>query len=1126
MLTSYLTDVNWRGLSASYGLDDEVELINNPIVIDGNLNTVYAPILSGSMDFIKNNYSFLSITRKNKLTNFVKFNSPTDNTKNVFGLISLSSNYLSFSKQTNVPAGTLTFTQLMSSRTDPFNNLYFFELQFKDNQETYIKHLHERNQYYLAVNPVSLELLFVAASGFNSASDYLRSFNYTYNPGEHTLTLQYNLDGVEYAVLRSSTLQKLILSAVNVKAFPYSTGTFFVSAFTPPASILNSVDWGSYVKTLNQNNIDLNIPNSYLNIENNHLVNNQFSDITSDGIRTNILTLKNQLNTINLQGRGNIFLDELPVQYRNYVSLNGGGRQEKGYDKLELTYDVYLAPYTFNQGKTTWFHTPQNMYPFERININDTKLIQAGAIAGDHPLRSDKVFKKIANYKSTSNQGNASTEQSGRWLCAWLSGAPDINIKPVWVDRYYNPSLTTPLQAIGALYEQTTEFDNRGLPPGITDVPSELTFEPGCWYAYSHIGKSDALQNVKALEQNLKAYNFDNYLRSDGSVLEPSQEDYTTYKFDGKTYATIDVSNFNLNQNIFSMSFWAKKDDWSEPCGYELAGNLANYGFGIFNYELVTPFCYYVQEGNIILLNYDLDKVSTIQTKLPSLGTDIEYIFRRKPLDSFHVITNTQQLVEFDLNGTIVDAASGFQRTNSIKNVSNDNETGYVLYDDNRLRFVNLNSNIINPWFRDITIGDPGNIQEVRKLFTGEIAFIGGTQSILRGNDVFFLSGGTIRKYSTETKTITSYLGTTPTNFVCYNIDKYNYVWACSGSEIKVYGPYQELIHSISLTDPTFDSVSSVPVTIKNITFLEGIKGGNIISSALVTASGQKAGEGILYRINYSGVVEKTITIPNLTIRSNYDPTNHSFNYAYTKRTDPGNVYTFRIKLYNQFNSEDVITPEVIVNPSDLGTGWHHFAINFNSNQGILQLYIDGTLYKTTTFTGGKYNFIPLLQDTVFVGTTPFYSGLPLFEILDKSTTNKQSYFMKDIDVQNFYFYDKELSYFDISMLYKQKFAPKDLVFDIPTGRRNYSDVITRYFQQRVPGAKSGLYNVYINNNVLDNNCRDLLTVAITNSLPQITPSYSKLNAIRWVSNLPTLSTQYYEPFITSNTLTQGGVDE
>ena len=75
MLTSYLTDVNWRGLSASYGLDDEVELINNPIVIDGNLNTVYAPILSGSMDFIKNNYSFLSITRKNKLTNFVKFNS-------------------------------------------------------------------------------------------------------------------------------------------------------------------------------------------------------------------------------------------------------------------------------------------------------------------------------------------------------------------------------------------------------------------------------------------------------------------------------------------------------------------------------------------------------------------------------------------------------------------------------------------------------------------------------------------------------------------------------------------------------------------------------------------------------------------------------------------------------------------------------------------------------------------------------------------------------------------------------------------------------------------------------------------------------------------------------------------
>ena len=164
MLTSYLTSSNWQGLSASYGLDDEVKLINNNIVIDGSLNTVYTPILSGSMDFVKNNYSFLTITRKNQLTNFVNFNTPLDPTKNVFGLISLGNDYLSFSNQVNNPAGTLTFNQLMSARTDPFNNLYFFELEFKNNEQVYIKHLHERNQYYLTVNPLTLDLLFVALS--------------------------------------------------------------------------------------------------------------------------------------------------------------------------------------------------------------------------------------------------------------------------------------------------------------------------------------------------------------------------------------------------------------------------------------------------------------------------------------------------------------------------------------------------------------------------------------------------------------------------------------------------------------------------------------------------------------------------------------------------------------------------------------------------------------------------------------------------------------------------------------------------------------------------------------------------------------------------------------------------
>ena len=48
----------------------------------------------------------------------------------------------------------------------------------------------------------------------------------------------------------------------------------------------------------------------------------------------------------------------------------------------------------FKPGRMTYFHTPQNMYPYKRINIADTGLVKAGAIAGDTPLVSDKIFKK------------------------------------------------------------------------------------------------------------------------------------------------------------------------------------------------------------------------------------------------------------------------------------------------------------------------------------------------------------------------------------------------------------------------------------------------------------------------------------------------------------------------------------------------------------------------------------------------------------------------------------------------------------------------------------------------------------------------------------------------------------
>ena len=107
-------------------------------------------------------------------------------------------------------------------------------------------------------------------------------------------------------------------------------------------------------------------------------------------------------------------------------------------------------------------------------------------------------------------------------------------------------------------------------------------------------------------------------------------------------------------------------------------------------------------------------------------------------------------------------------------------------------------------------------------------------------------------------------------------------------------------------------------------------------------------------------------------------------------------------------------------------------------------------------------------------------------------------------------------------MLYKEKYAPNDLIWDVPSGKRSFIDVPSRFFKQRLPGSKSVLYNLYINENLLTQEMKDYLTVAITDKLKNITPAYSKLNSLQWISTIPAQEEKpYFQPFFAGNTLTE-----
>lgn len=1127
MLTSFLTSRNFKGLSASYLYDNQVDFENNKVFVEGNLNIFLSPIFLETNDFANNNYSFLHLTKPLNLATITNFKIPEVLNRIIFCTVKNNlNNYLYFTDKRD---DFLTFTKIYDSLFDGtlsgINDDYVFDLDLTNPYYASFGHLYNDIQYYLSYNPANYNLNFVVASSFNATTEQTKNFVYTFDDDSNTLTLQANIRGIPYYVIHDKNTYRLVLTAANEFNFNSPERYFVLDKFNSPSAPEITNDWGTYETTFNQNNLNINVKDSFFGIENNFLIHSEYENLEGTTLKTNILTLKNQLNIKNLQGRGNIFLQESPVNYRNYNAIFAGRRQEQGYEKLHLQYDCYSTPFTFYQGKTTWFHTPQDMYPYQRLNIKTTKLIEAGAVAGNHPLKSDKVFKKLANYKTTSNQGHSTGEQTGQWLCAWLSGGNSKDIRPIWVDRFFNPTRNTPFEALSATegnVQYIPSFDCYNLNLGVVDVPSNLTFEPGCWYAYSRIGKTDSLQYIKSLSPTLVQKNLDNYKSWNGSDIDATvDKNITTYSFDGNKYGFFDIDNSIFTNNIFTVCFWAKSHDWTRPMGFQIGGNYNDYGLGIFNHFQVTPFIFYTRNGAILAYNTNITLTDTFDSALSTFG-NASFVLRRDPLNTFHVLTDRMRLVEYDAREVIVDATDALSASNkNIIYATNDEARGYVLYSDSSLSAVDLVSNLLYPVSANIVIGRRSDAKEVIRALDGKLIIIDGTSSIARDDYIYFLSGGIICNYNTFTGTLCSVVGSKGT-FSVFNIDKFNNLWACDNEFIAKYDAHQELIFTTSLTASS--SVSITPPDIKNITFVETFYNGELQESVLVTASGSNNVNLIAFKLNYDGDILSTKLIDtNGNFNSNIEPVNHNFNYSYLSyRYSPG-TFTFRTRLYNQFNNEDIEIPSVSVDSNDLESGYHHFAITLNPVKGSLKLYLDGELYDQTGFEAMKYNYIPLLSNRIFVGATPFYNGVLLSNILDKDKNLKTSYFVKDLEIENLYMYTSELDYFDIGMHYKEKLPPNDIVFDIPSGKRNFQDVITRYFKQKVPGAKSTLYNVYINDNILDDVCRNRLSVAIINKLKDITPAYSKLNALTWVTTLPSQSADYIQPFFPGNTLTNAG---
>ena len=413
-----------------------------------------------------------------------------------------------------------------------------------------------------------------------------------------------------------------------------------------------------YISSYNTDTVDLNTSTITEQISNNFFVysNNynffQQKKNNINSIHADIFPLKNQATLHEYYAENNHFNSEPAYLNRVYEKIHAGTNQQTGQDKIGVSYNIGTYDTVFKPNKLTYFTTPNSLAPYTALNIKDSKLQNLGSVPGDNPLMSDKVFKRREDIKSNSYSNNTDPT----YLCSWLSGNQDGETK--WVDRYYNPSVQNFTRALS-----TTSFYKVVTAAGAEttetfDVSSSLTFEPNNDYMIYHIGNEDYANLFKAFDTQYNQASAIEYINFKGvptSVNKVLDDDEIT--FDGETFGRIKTDTVG----DFSTSFWLNTKNNTLPFGYQILGNLAEEGFGVFNTDLVTPNIILPvtnektgRMSKLLFLNNDFETYDEVVLRDGVEEIDIQAIGRKDNFSEFYVLGTDNIIYVFNSNNNLV----------------------------------------------------------------------------------------------------------------------------------------------------------------------------------------------------------------------------------------------------------------------------------------------------------------------------------------------------------------------------------------------------------------------------------------------------------------------------------------
>ena len=650
MIINNFSNIYWYPVDFNI-TGEQLNLSKTPITFSNGMSFNIFDGLQNLQDISFNNQSGIFLTGLNKNSNILTDNIEPENTNELSSIESSLAD-------TNGNVFNIINNSLINSNSTKINNDNKLKFNFYKNQ------IYIQNGQNSLLTSTDNGLVFAPQKvSLNTDSNQL--FDYLIN-NQYISLFKSNTD---FTTAVSSINGVLTLSNINPNLPLPSNVIFYLPSYQDKTRSYNSVA-DSFLVTyqtipLNVQN-ELQVATKNTDYSQNYLgvFPTENFNITSSGAVADLYfhSLKNyQTTEYNYNNNSN---------NRVYTKIYSGTNQDKGLNSIHLGYQSDTIRIELPVGDTYFFYSPTSNI----VYIKDAGFIQSGAVGGEMPEVSDRIYTNAYSYSQDTSGLNifSSNIINNKWLCSWLRKNTDNTL--TWCDRYYNSAYYTSNQALSTASLVYNDKLNPNL-PYVYDIESQTQLKPGIRYQYHHVGKTDNQNFLTYLNYNyvnktpaniLTVTNWlsstlvdDSSLNNKGLVYSNSYTNYDKdyFKLTGDNYVVFPATDSLLPSEKLSVSLWVKADDWSNISGYQIFGNYYYSGFGLINESNIqAPILTLINNdtNKVYNLNYRFSEVSknTISTVFPKTSFSI---VQRLPDYSYWVFDTVNfRAIKYDPDNNIV----------------------------------------------------------------------------------------------------------------------------------------------------------------------------------------------------------------------------------------------------------------------------------------------------------------------------------------------------------------------------------------------------------------------------------------------------------------------------------------